>query len=227
VELIRFALCGFIAALTACRGAAPAAAPAPSPAAEPSPAPAAKPKPAPAPAPAPAAPAWTITKTGIGDLQLGAPWPQARAANPSLDAQYTTTFYADAQPLEGFTLTDPPVFVVVTGGSFAKYGMDNPGEPAPAAIKAKAMKLARAGKLTIEMLVVTDPRVQTASGAFVSQDFAAFAHAYPNALRKQMPALWEEPSCVAEQEGVWFFFDHCGASEPAKIIRIVVRRDDS
>jgi hypothetical protein len=225
VELSRLALCAVIAALTACRGTAPAAAPAPAPAAEPSPAPAAAPKPAPS--PAPAAPAWTITKTGIGDLQLGAAWPQARAANPALDAQYTTTFYADAQPLEGFTLTDPPLFVVVIGGPFAKYGMDNPGEPAPAAIKAKAMKLARAGKLTIQMLVVTDPRVRTPSGAFVSQDFAAFSHAYPNAVRKQMPALWEEPSCVAEQEGVWFFFDRCGASEPAKIIRIVVRRDDS
>jgi hypothetical protein len=74
------------------------------------------------------------------------------------------------------------------------------------------------------MLVVTDTRPKTAKGVGVSQDLAAFARAYPGALPKALPALWEEPSCVAEQGGLWFFFDHCAASAPTKIIRIVVRR---
>ena len=54
---------------------------------------------------------------------------------------------------------------------------------------------------------------------------AAFERAYPGVPRKPMPALWEEPSCVAEQDGLWFFFDHCASGEPAKVIRIVARRD--
>jgi hypothetical protein len=169
-------------------------------------------------------PKWLITPGGIGDLRIGDALP-ARVAGPELLAQYTTTFYADAQPLEGFTFSDPPVFAAASGGPFARWGMQHPGEAAPEAMRRDAVRLARAGKLAIEMLVITDPRPSTANGAFVSQGFTAFARAYPGVSRNPMPALWEEPSCVAQQGSLWFFFDHCGADETAKIIRIVVRKD--
>lgn len=218
MELSRVVLYAVAVTAMACgRSATPASgAPAAAPAAPTNDAPA-------PPAPAPAAQDWMITETGIGDLRIGRAWPSARSAAPTLQTQYTATFYADAQPLEGFSLTDPPSFAVVSGGPFASWGMEHAGQPAPSAMRDQAAALARDGKLKLEMLVITDPRPKTAKGIGVSQDFAAFARAYPGALPQPLPALWEEPSCVAQRDGLWFFFDRCAASRPSKVIRIVVR----
>lgn len=190
-----------------------------------------KPSPSPTPTPSPIqnpspSPTWTINKTSLSTLQIGSPLPQAIIHSPDLESQYTTSFYGDAQPLEGFTLSDPPAFVVVKGGPFADWGMENPGQKPPDTLRNRALSRARAGALSVEMIVITDPRPKTANGAFVSQDLAAFTRAYPDAPRKRLPALWEEPSCVAEQNGLWFFFDRCDI-DAAKIIRIVIRNPSS
>lgn len=174
----------------------------------------------------PAQPAtrWLITSRAIGTLSLGM---TLREPARGFEGTYAATYYADAQPLEGFTLDDPPVLAVVTGGPFAKWGQSHPGEPPTAAAKATAIKQARAGKLTVETLVTTDPRPKTELGIGVGDDFLAFSKRYPSApAPATFPALWEEPSCVIQQGTMWFFFDRCDTRAQAKIIRIVVRAEE-
>jgi hypothetical protein len=167
---------------------------------------------------------WRITSKGVGPLKLRAAVPEP--AN-GFEATYATSFYADAQPLEGFQIADPPALALVSGGPFKTWGNDHPGDEAPAAVRQKAMSLARAGKLPIEMIVITDPRPKTAQGVGAGDSYASFASANPAAAELQrFPGLWEEPSCVASQDTIWYFFDRCDVPDQAKLLRIVVRADD-
>lgn len=167
---------------------------------------------------------WLITPRAIGTLTLG-----MKLGEPArgFEGTYSATYYADAQPLEGFALDEPPVLAVVAGGPFAKWGESHPGEPPTALVKATAVKQARAGKLTVDMLVTTDPRPKTELGIGVGDDFLAFSKRYPSApAPSTFPALWEEPSCVIQQGTLWFFFDRCDTRAQATIIRIVVRKEE-
>lgn len=185
-------------------------------------------KPQPVAEPAPQAPTagaqWRITSKGIGRLKLGAAVPEP--AN-GYEASYATTFYADAQPLEGFQVADPPALAVVSGGPFETWGYDHPGDEAPDSIRQRAVTMARTGKLPIEMIVITDPRPKTEQGVGVGDSHASFAKALPAAELQRFPGLWEEPSCVATQDTIWYFFDRCDVPDQAKLLRIVVRADDS
>lgn len=174
--------------------------------------------------PAAAAPSWQITAKGIAPLALGAAVPEPVGG---YDAAYTTTFYADAQPLEGFAFAEPPAVAFVGRGPFSKWGYDNPGEDVPAAIKQRAAALARDGSLRVDMIVITDPRPKTAQGVGVGDAYATFASKNPSATKpQQFPGLWEEPSCVVAEADLWYFFDHCDSPDRAKLIRIVVRTDE-
>jgi hypothetical protein len=169
-------------------------------------------------------PAWKVTARGVGPLVLGAAVPEPAAG---FETSYATTFYADAQPLEGFQFADPPAGAFVKGGPFSKWGYDHPGEEAPAKVKQRAVGLARTGKLPIDMIVITDPRPKTQLGIGVGDPYTSFAKSNPAATKLQrFPGLWEEPSCVVSEETVWYFFDHCDAPDQAKLLRIVVRMDD-
>jgi hypothetical protein len=167
---------------------------------------------------------WRITSKGVGPLKLGAAVPEPATG---YQASYATSFYADAQPLEGFQLTDPPALAVVSGGPFKTWGYDHPGDEAPAAIRQRAIALARTGKLPIEMIVITDPRPKTEQGVGAGDSYASYAQANPaTAELQRFPGLWEEPSCVATQDTIWYFFDRCDVPDQAKLLRIVVRADD-
>jgi hypothetical protein len=165
----------------------------------------------------------------IGKLELGKPIPVALlGAHP--ERLYATSFYADAQPLEGFALVDPPLLAVVAGGPFARWGAANPGEQAPARVRKQAAALARAGKLRISMLVVTSPKLRTATGIGVGSRWDELRKAHPAASLRLLPALWEEPTCVAQQKTIWFFFRGCrtaqgkvALADDATVTRVVVR----
>lgn len=168
---------------------------------------------------------WRITSKGIGALKVGATVPEPA---DGYEVSYATSFYADAQPLEGFRLTDPPALAVVSGGPFETWGYEHPGDEAPAAIRQRAVSLARTGKLPIEMIVITDPRPKTAQGVGVGDSYASYARANPRASDLQrFPGLWEEPSCVAAQDTIWYFFDRCDVPDQATLLRIVVRIDEA
>jgi hypothetical protein len=167
---------------------------------------------------------WRITSTGVGALTLRAAVPQPAAG---FAASYTTTFYADAQPLEGFQFSDPPALAVVAKGPFEAWGNAHPGKEAPAAIRKRAASLATAGKLPVEMIVITDPRARTEEGVGAGDSYASAVRANPKLTElERFPGLWEEPSCVATQGSIWYFFDRCDAPAEAKLLRIVVRNED-
>jgi len=184
--------------------------------------------------PKPSARPLRITGEGVGPLRVGQPLPQG-ALGSEATGRYVTTFYADAQPLEGFRLTKPPLTVFVRGGPFFDFGMSNPGQPAPKQMAEQAVRLGIAGKLIVQMLVITQPGVQTSSKIEVGSRFDEVMGAHPEAKLVVLPGMWEEPSCVVPldpRHRVQLFFAKCrrGASPPIApdeaVIRIVVRNPD-
>lgn len=165
---------------------------------------------------------WTITARSIGTLSIGAVLHEPARG---FEGTYTTSYYADGQPLEGFALDDPPVLAAVSGGPFRAFGAKNPGVQPSEKLRADAIKLARAGKLTVDMIVIVDPRPKTELGIGVREDYLAFEKRYPALpAPSPAPALWEEPSCITQSGTITFFFDRCDTRAQAKLIRIVVRK---
>ncbi len=165
---------------------------------------------------------------GIGPLRLGESFP-AQLFSADLAKHYRATMYADAQPLEGFLFEEPAVLAVVSGGPFHDVGMASPGDPIPATMPAEAAQRARDGKLLVTMLVVTAPTVTTDRHIRVGSTYAAVLAAYPKIKTVMMPGMWEEPSCIAEEGNLVFFFARCtrgtrGFVPDEPVIRIVVWR---
>lgn len=162
-----------------------------------------------------------ITQNAVGPVQLGQPIPKASFAG----ATYKTSFYADAQPLEGFALKDPAILAIVDGGPFMKWGMDHPGLEPSEKLKKDAMK--KGPKLKTSMIIVTSPDVLTDKGAHVGSTFAEVKAAHPDIKTMQLPGMWEEPSCIAQDKTIHFFFKKCPMQGPMpddeKVIRIVVK----
>jgi hypothetical protein len=179
----------------------------------------------PPPQPAPNAQA-VLDATGLGAVKLGAPLPPDQVVSE----RYHASYYADAQPLEGFALGSPRVLAIVEGGAFMAHGTQHPGQPAPDDVRARTLVAGAAGALVVRMIVVTDPAVATPSGVRVGTDLATFRKAFPLAPLRRVPPLWDDPSCLVEVADLAFFFDGCprSDSEPpaptAKVIRIVARR---
>lgn len=168
---------------------------------------------------------WTITPAGIGDLRLGEVLPEPEVG---FEDTYRTSFYGDAQPLEGFAFSNPPVLAVFTGGPFSSWGERHAGRTPSEAIATHAIALARAHRFKVHMLVTTDPRPKTAAGISVGDSYAKFARAYPRAPAPEaFRGLWEQPSCMVSRDTMWFFFDRCDNADKARIIRIAVRPDGS
>jgi len=168
---------------------------------------------------------WTITPGGIGSLRLGG---VLREPDGGFESAYRTSFYGDAQPLEGFAFSDPPALAVFTGGPFSTWGSRHVGREPPVAIQTRAAALASANRFKVHMLVITDERPKTAAGVSVGDDYATFARAYPRAPAPEaFVGLWEQPSCMVSRDTIWFFFDRCDDADRAKIIRIAVRPEGS
>jgi hypothetical protein len=168
---------------------------------------------------------WTITPDGIGSLRLGEKLVEPKEG---FENTYRTSFYGDAQPLEGFMFDQPPVLAVFTGGPFSVWGARHVGKAPPEPIQTRAIALASADRFEIEMLVITDKRPKTAAGISVGDNYAEFARAYPRAPAPEaFTGLWEQPSCMVSRETIWFFFDRCDNADEAKIIRIAVRAHGS
>ena len=166
-----------------------------------------------------------ITANGIGGLQLGESLSEPEGG---FEETYRTSFYGNAQPLEGFAFADPPVLAVFTGGPFSDWGARHVGYEPPEAIQTRAIALARANRFKVHMLVTTDPRPKTEAGISVGDDYAKFARAYPRAPAPDaFIGLWEHPSCMVSRDTIWFFFDRCDNADEAKIIRIAVRPEGS
>ena len=167
-----------------------------------------------------AAPGSGISDLGVGPVIVGKPVPKAQLAG----AEYKTSFYADAQPLEGFLLKDPEVLAIVSGGPFSKWGMDHPGEDVPEKIKKDALK--KAPKLRVQMIIVTSEKWSAEGNVHVGSTFLEVKAAWTDAKLTMLPGMWEEPSCLVVKGKVSAFFRKCEGgklSDDATVIRLVVR----
>lgn len=172
-----------------------------------------------------------VEESRVGDLVLAQALSAARLGGEPAK-RYVTTFYADAQPLEGFTFETPPLFAALRGGPFHTFGMENPGEPVPETMAAEAVALAERGELTVQMLVITSAVLRTREGIGVGSSYETVAGAYPKLETLVLPGLWEEPSCIAKPHAastIHFFFALCAMRDAAqkvgldeKVIRVVV-----
>ncbi len=172
-----------------------------------------------------------IERGGVGPLRIGQPLPQ-EVLGPDAASRYVTTFYADAQPLEGFRLEQPPLTVFVKGGPFYDVGMKDPAAPVPADMAERAVSVGRNGELVVQMLVITAPGLETASKVSVGSRFDQVMGAHPTAKLTVLPGLWEEPSCIVALDPKHrrqLFFAKCQRRanppiDPAEaVIRIVIR----
>jgi hypothetical protein len=180
--------------------------------------------PAPAhPAPQPEA---VLDAAGLDRVKVGAVLPPDLA----VAERYHASYYADAQPLEGFEFGSRGALAIVDGGAFAAFGNGHPGQMPPADVRAATLAAGAAGRLTVRMIVVTDPAITTARGVRAGATLATVRSAFPDAPLKRLPPLWEDPTCLIEGAGLAVFFDGCPRTdqEPsakgAKVVRIVARR---
>ena len=123
---------------------------------------------------------------------------------------------------------------MVSGGPFHDFGLSNaPDTKPPKTMVHQAVKLARAGKLKLSMLVTTSAEVKTNEGIGVESTYAALKAAYPQARTLMLPGMWEEPSCLVvprTASKLNFFLSSCRSggdgptiADDATVIRLVVR----
>lgn len=168
-----------------------------------------------------------IRSDGIGPIRIGAPL----SADLAKVEAYALRLYADAQPLEGFWVGEPPVFAALASGPYRKW-LQESGQldvPPPERFAAAALRDVRGGA-AIEMAYVEAPGITTAEGVGVGTRYADFMGAYPDAEVGRIPPLFEEPTCTGQTGAlprVHFFFDRCEDAGPpppdAVVVRIAVR----
>lgn len=172
-----------------------------------------------------------ISDKGIAGLAPGKPLPAAFLEG-DLAKRYVTRFYADAQPLEGFQFSQPPLIAYVDGGPFYDFGMSSPGAPPPEGMAAEAAKLARDGTLKVKMIFITDPSLRTEKKVGVGSTYSDLVARYEAADTMTLPGLFEEPSCIVRPQRdspIWFFFASCKRGDEGveigaddKVIRVVI-----
>jgi hypothetical protein len=177
-----------------------------------------------------------ISQDGVGPLRVGKALPARFRHSDLLNAGYIATYYSDAQPLEGFKFDDPPVTVYVEG-AFHKWGQTHiDPKGAPADIRAKTVEAALAGRLCIKKIAVESLGPKTDRGIGIGASRDDFRRAYPSLNIEQYPALWDEPTLLAQDRRLAFFFSSTQERpnrEEARIllhskqvIRIVVYEND-
>jgi len=152
-----------------------------------------------------------------------------------LKKRYEATRYARGEPLEGFRFERPPVFAALRSGPFHAFGIESAEEPALEQMAVEAAALAKEGKLTVSMLVVTSRSLRTQEGIGVGSTYAEARKAHDALVAFPFSALWEDISCIAKPHAkshIHFFFESCSLTAPpspdytirgdASIIRVVI-----
>jgi len=169
----------------------------------------------------------TITEDGVGPIRVGRPFVDAFRDRKLLQASYVTRFYADYQPLEGFAFASPPVTVYVHG-AFYNWGKTNPSGDTPRLrdrLRAQTIDLVMTGQLPITMIGIESTQLATARGVAVGSSVADAMLRYPKLSIQGIPALWEEPTYVATEGRLAFFFSTTNGRSSAtnsRVLRIVI-----
>ena len=168
---------------------------------------------------------WLIESGRVGDIRLGHPLPETLLADDQrlLDA-YTARFIADAQPLEGYSLEDPPLLVALESGPFRAYvDVEGVVEPPLDSLRRPGLTAARDGA-KVRAIYVQAPGPTTAKGVGVGSAYAALQGAYPDLTLRPVPPTFGKDLCfarTAEMPDVSFVFSSCKAAKTeGAVIRI-------
>lgn len=194
--------------------------------------PAADAPPGPPSAALPSAPrtALRITSDGVGDVRVGEPLP-ARVLASDLASRYRVRWIADAQPFEGFELSEPPVYVHFSGGPMAEEDPIPTDETEIPTIQARlaprAVERARQGARIVSLLIsVPELRTDGDIGVGSSHHELDAAHG-PITLTRLPEVLEAKITCDARAPSlprIRFWLDGCAAdAEPGPVKWIWIR----
>jgi hypothetical protein len=147
--------------------------------------------PATPPRPKPQKPARAIEDGGVGDIVIGQPIPEKHLS----DAKYEARWVADAQPMEGFLIGEPPIWATIRG---PLHDVEpGPIEELKAKLAPKALEVARGGGPVLAILIEA-PGIETAAGIGVGSTHAELVSAYgPIKLLRNPEEFDSNPTCNA------------------------------
>jgi len=164
---------------------------------------------------------WRIEPGRVGPIAVGAALPGVLLAR-DLAGRYLARYIADAQPVDGFEFSDPPVMVLIAGGPFAAACKAAGAvlAPQPDTRRDAGAEAARSGAV-VDRIMVVGAGPATADGLGVGSSFDAIKAAHPDAHLGPRPETLGNDVCVATSKslpGVAFVFSTCSkarAGEPA------------
>ncbi|MEZ4403134.1 MAG: hypothetical protein R3B06_24130 [Kofleriaceae bacterium] len=174
------------------------------------------------------APTWIIDTGKVGDVVLGQPLPAALVTD-QLATHYVAAYIADAQPVDGFRWSDPPITVYIAGGPFAaKVAKGYEGPPPTDELRAAGAAAARAGA-TVVRVMVDGPGPATSGGFGVGAKLADLRAADAGVRTYPMPPTREDDAPPTDRcnvrskgmPGVSFVFATCKAAEAGEPARRV------
>ncbi|MBK8996734.1 MAG: hypothetical protein IPM35_13445 [Myxococcales bacterium] len=149
----------------------------------------------------------------VDDIVVGAPIP---ARHLDDKARYEARWVADAQPMEGFLIGNPPVWVTLDKGPMDEVE-PGPIEELLPALAPKALAAARAGAL-VDAIVIEHPGITTAEGIGVGSTYQDLRDVYGEIEIVRNPEwLDSKPTCDARAKnlpGIRFLLDGCKQGEP-------------
>lgn len=160
----------------------------------------------------------------VDDIRVGTPIP-ARYLDDK--ARYEARWVADAQPMEGFLIGTPPVWVTLDKGPMHDVE-PGPLEKLLPVLAPKALAAARAGAV-VGAIVIENPGITTAEGIGVGSSYESLRGAYGEIQIERNPEWFDsKTTCDARAKaapGLRFLLDGCKTGEtPGPVKRVLVER---
>lgn len=166
-------------------------------------------------------PAARIREGVVDDIVIGVPIPPALLDN----ARYQPRWVADAQPMEGFLIGAPPVWVIIANGPMQDVE-PGPLEELTPVLAPKALAAARAGAV-VSGILIEEPGITTEQGIGVGSSYDSLRAAYGDLKLERSPE-WFDSNITCDvttkgMAGVRFLLESCEpGSPPGRVKRMLV-----